>query len=37
EEEMTSNDEEMVEVKVLMALSDEEILTVGKNHARNGE
>ncbi|GJY86149.1 hypothetical protein Tco_0500175 [Tanacetum coccineum] len=31
-----SNDEDMVQVKVLMALIDDE-LVVGKNHARNGE
>ncbi|GJU68684.1 hypothetical protein Tco_1254943 [Tanacetum coccineum] len=30
------NDEEVTQVKVLMALADDE-LTVGKNHARNGE
>ncbi|GKC76830.1 hypothetical protein Tco_1127604, partial [Tanacetum coccineum] len=34
EEELTSDDEEMVEVKLL---SDEEQLTVRKNHAKNGE
>ncbi|GJX67779.1 hypothetical protein Tco_0303506 [Tanacetum coccineum] len=35
-EEEVSDDEELTEVKVLMALADDE-LTVGKNHARNGE
>ncbi|GKG39692.1 hypothetical protein Tco_0463837, partial [Tanacetum coccineum] len=34
EEELTSDDEEMVEVKLL---SDEEQLIVRKNHAKNGE
>ncbi|GJT83918.1 retrovirus-related pol polyprotein from transposon TNT 1-94 [Tanacetum coccineum] len=36
DEEEVSDDEEMTQVKVLMALADDE-LTVGKNHARNGE
>ncbi|GJS63541.1 hypothetical protein Tco_0678105 [Tanacetum coccineum] len=36
DEEEVSDDEEVIEVKVLMALADDE-LTVGKNHARNGE
>ncbi|GJS22766.1 retrovirus-related pol polyprotein from transposon TNT 1-94 [Tanacetum coccineum] len=36
DEEEVSDDEELTEVKVLMALADDE-LTVGKNHARNGE
>ncbi|GJX15146.1 hypothetical protein Tco_0206904 [Tanacetum coccineum] len=36
DEEEVSDDEEMTHVKVLMALADDE-LTVGKNHARNGE
>ncbi|GJW99935.1 hypothetical protein Tco_0183849 [Tanacetum coccineum] len=36
EEEVSSDDNEMVEVKVLMALSDEENV-VGKESARNGE
>ncbi|GKA84563.1 hypothetical protein Tco_0806158 [Tanacetum coccineum] len=34
--EEVSNDEEMTKVKVLMAQADDE-LSVGKNHARNGE
>ncbi|GKA68619.1 hypothetical protein Tco_0768536 [Tanacetum coccineum] len=34
--EKVSDDEEMTQVKVLMALSNDE-LVVGKNHARNGE
>ncbi|GJX39069.1 hypothetical protein Tco_0252372 [Tanacetum coccineum] len=36
DEEEVSDDEEVTQVKVLMALADEE-LTVGKNYARNGE
>ncbi|GJZ11043.1 hypothetical protein Tco_0545802 [Tanacetum coccineum] len=36
DEEEMSNDEEMTQVKVLMALADDE-LVVRKNHARNGE
>ncbi|GJU82989.1 hypothetical protein Tco_1285354 [Tanacetum coccineum] len=36
DEEEVSDDEEVTQVKVLMALGDDE-LTVGKNHARNGE
>ncbi|GJX71131.1 putative reverse transcriptase domain-containing protein [Tanacetum coccineum] len=36
DEEEVSDDEEMTQVKVLMALADDE-LSVGKNHARNGE
>nr|GEU37734.1 uncharacterized mitochondrial protein AtMg00810-like [Tanacetum cinerariifolium] len=36
DEEEVSNDEEMIQVKVLMDLIDDE-LVVGKNHARNGE
>ncbi|GJT87445.1 retrovirus-related pol polyprotein from transposon TNT 1-94 [Tanacetum coccineum] len=36
DEEEVYDDEEMTQVKVLMALADDE-LTVGKNHARNGE
>nr|GEY75331.1 retrovirus-related Pol polyprotein from transposon TNT 1-94 [Tanacetum cinerariifolium] len=36
DEEEVSNDEEMVQVKVLMALADD-ALVVGKNHVRNGE
>ncbi|GKC22323.1 retrovirus-related pol polyprotein from transposon TNT 1-94 [Tanacetum coccineum] len=36
DEEEVSNDEEITQVKVLMALADDE-LSVGKNHARNGE
>ncbi|GJY29773.1 hypothetical protein Tco_0405540 [Tanacetum coccineum] len=36
DKEEVSNDEEMTQVKVLMALADDE-LTVGKNHARNGK
>ncbi|GJR33523.1 hypothetical protein Tco_1209207 [Tanacetum coccineum] len=35
-EKEVSNDEEMVQVKVLMALVDD-ALVVGKNHVRNGE
>ncbi|GJY74695.1 hypothetical protein Tco_0479126 [Tanacetum coccineum] len=35
-EKEVSDDEEMTQVKVLMALADDE-LAVGKNHARNGE
>nr|GFC05942.1 retrovirus-related Pol polyprotein from transposon TNT 1-94 [Tanacetum cinerariifolium] len=35
-EEEVSNDDEVTQVKVLMALADDE-LTVGKSHARNGE
>ncbi|GJX09457.1 hypothetical protein Tco_0199316 [Tanacetum coccineum] len=37
EEEVTSDDDEMVEVKVLMALSEDEGMAVSKNHARNYE
>nr|GEW26688.1 retrovirus-related Pol polyprotein from transposon TNT 1-94 [Tanacetum cinerariifolium] len=36
DEEEVSNDEDVTQVNVLMALADDE-LTVGKNHARNGE
>ncbi|GJZ69994.1 hypothetical protein Tco_0633544 [Tanacetum coccineum] len=36
DEEEVSDDEEETQVKVLMALADDE-LSVGKNHARNGE
>ncbi|GJS57197.1 retrovirus-related pol polyprotein from transposon TNT 1-94 [Tanacetum coccineum] len=36
DEEEVSDDEEMTQVKVLMALADDELL-VGKNHDRNGE
>ncbi|GKE56587.1 hypothetical protein Tco_1495772, partial [Tanacetum coccineum] len=36
DEEEVYDDEEMTQVKVLMALADDE-LVVGKNHARNGE
>ncbi|GKG09453.1 hypothetical protein Tco_0338199, partial [Tanacetum coccineum] len=36
DEEGVSNDEELTQVKVLMALADDE-LTVGKNQARNAE
>ncbi|GJT68743.1 retrovirus-related pol polyprotein from transposon TNT 1-94 [Tanacetum coccineum] len=36
DEEEVSNDEEVTQVKVLIALADDE-LTVGKNHAHNGE
>ncbi|GKE62155.1 hypothetical protein Tco_1512522, partial [Tanacetum coccineum] len=36
DEEEVSNEEEVTQVKVLMALADDE-LTVGKSHARNGE
>ncbi|GJR90211.1 hypothetical protein Tco_0214222 [Tanacetum coccineum] len=35
--EVTSDDEEMVEIKLLMALSDVEKLAVRNEHARNGE
>ncbi|GKE75101.1 hypothetical protein Tco_1537142, partial [Tanacetum coccineum] len=35
-EEDVSDDKEVIEVKVLMALADDK-LSVGKNHARNGE
>ncbi|GKD26542.1 hypothetical protein Tco_1232756 [Tanacetum coccineum] len=37
EEEVTFDDEEMVEVRVLMALSEKEKLNVRKNHARNSK
>ncbi|GJY82344.1 putative reverse transcriptase domain-containing protein [Tanacetum coccineum] len=37
EEEVSSNDDEMVEIKDLMALTDEERIYVGKESARNGE
>ncbi|GJR87455.1 retrovirus-related pol polyprotein from transposon TNT 1-94 [Tanacetum coccineum] len=37
EEEVSSDDNEMVEVKVLMALADDENIVVGKESARNGE
>nr|GEV24818.1 hypothetical protein [Tanacetum cinerariifolium] len=37
EEEVTSDDEEMVEDNVPIALTDDENLAVGKNHARNSE
>ncbi|GJR39864.1 hypothetical protein Tco_1215548 [Tanacetum coccineum] len=37
EEKVTSNDEEMVKVKVLMALSKDDKMAVGKSHARNDE
>nr|GEV73199.1 retrovirus-related Pol polyprotein from transposon TNT 1-94 [Tanacetum cinerariifolium] len=37
EEEVSSDDNEMVEVKVLMALFDEENITIGKESARNDE
>ncbi|GJS71791.1 hypothetical protein Tco_0704632 [Tanacetum coccineum] len=36
DEEEVSDDEEVTHVEVLMALADDE-LTIGKNHARNGE
>ncbi|GJZ53018.1 hypothetical protein Tco_0607903 [Tanacetum coccineum] len=36
-EEVNSDDEQMVEVKVLMAFADEEQLIVSKNHANNDE
>ncbi|GJX52630.1 hypothetical protein Tco_0280999 [Tanacetum coccineum] len=36
DEEEFSDEEEVTQVKVLMALADDE-LTVGKSHARNGE
>ncbi|GKE98915.1 hypothetical protein Tco_0022266 [Tanacetum coccineum] len=36
DEEKVYDDEEMVQVKELMAFADDE-LVVGKNHARNGE
>ncbi|GJV91507.1 hypothetical protein Tco_1539320 [Tanacetum coccineum] len=37
EEDVSSDDNEMVEVKVLMALADDENVVVGKESARNGE
>ncbi|GJU73625.1 hypothetical protein Tco_1265030 [Tanacetum coccineum] len=37
EEEVSSNDDEMVEIKDLMALTDEERIYVGKESSRNGE
>ncbi|GJW20026.1 hypothetical protein Tco_0027462 [Tanacetum coccineum] len=37
EEEVTPDDDEMVQVKVLMDLSEDENMAVDKNHARNGE
>ncbi|GJR27027.1 retrovirus-related pol polyprotein from transposon TNT 1-94 [Tanacetum coccineum] len=37
EEEVSSNDNEVTEVKALMALSDEEKFSVSKENARNGE
>ncbi|GKF92766.1 retrovirus-related pol polyprotein from transposon TNT 1-94, partial [Tanacetum coccineum] len=37
EEEVSSDDNEMVEVKVLMALADDESGVVGKESAKNGE
>ncbi|GKE21194.1 hypothetical protein Tco_1432706, partial [Tanacetum coccineum] len=37
EEEVSSDDNEMTEVKVLMALADDENVVVGKESARNGE
>nr|GEV08415.1 hypothetical protein [Tanacetum cinerariifolium] len=37
EEEVSSNDNELIEVKVLMALADDEIVYVGKESARNDE
>ncbi|GKA28084.1 hypothetical protein Tco_0714252 [Tanacetum coccineum] len=37
EDEVTTNDDEMVEVKVLLALSKDKRMDVGKNHARNDE
>ncbi|GJW94281.1 hypothetical protein Tco_0173953 [Tanacetum coccineum] len=36
-EKVSSDDEKMVQVKVLMTLVKEEQLTIGKNHARNDE
>ncbi|GKC77583.1 hypothetical protein Tco_1128357, partial [Tanacetum coccineum] len=36
DEEKVSDDEEETQVKVLIALADDE-LSMGKNHARNGE
>ncbi|GKF66017.1 hypothetical protein Tco_0192534, partial [Tanacetum coccineum] len=36
DEEEVSDEEEVTQVKVLMALADDE-LTIEKNHARNGE
>ncbi|GJX72201.1 hypothetical protein Tco_0309372 [Tanacetum coccineum] len=36
-DEVSSNDKEMVEVKVLMALANDESVDVGKESARNGE
>ncbi|GKA60192.1 hypothetical protein Tco_0759599 [Tanacetum coccineum] len=37
EEDVSSDDNEMTEVKVLMALADDENVVVGKKSARNGE
>ncbi|GKC49569.1 hypothetical protein Tco_1072314 [Tanacetum coccineum] len=37
EEEVSSDDNEVTKVKALMALADEEIVSVGKESARNGE
>ncbi|GJT60171.1 hypothetical protein Tco_1003704 [Tanacetum coccineum] len=37
EEKVTSNDEDLVNVKVLMALSEDDKMAVGKSHARNDE
>ncbi|GJR45558.1 hypothetical protein Tco_1313661, partial [Tanacetum coccineum] len=37
EEDVSSNDNEMIEVKVLMVLADDESIAVGKESARNGE
>ncbi|GJV77574.1 retrovirus-related pol polyprotein from transposon TNT 1-94, partial [Tanacetum coccineum] len=37
EEDVSSDDNEMTEVKVLMALADDESVVVGKESARNGE
>ncbi|GJR36064.1 hypothetical protein Tco_1211748 [Tanacetum coccineum] len=37
EEEVSSDDNEMIEVKALMALADEERVSVGKESAKNGE
>nr|GFB31181.1 retrovirus-related Pol polyprotein from transposon TNT 1-94 [Tanacetum cinerariifolium] len=37
EEDVSSDDNEMVEVKVLMALADDKNIVVGKESAKNGE
>ncbi|GKC77490.1 hypothetical protein Tco_1128264, partial [Tanacetum coccineum] len=37
EEDVSSDDNEMVKVKVLMALADDENVVIGKESAKNGE